>query len=167
MSWLHSATDSPTPFEGVLGLRPELLALYRDFYGKLWDDALVPVALLDLCRLRIARLHNCEAEAVVRHAASGVSDTQIAALDDWGAADCFSSAARAALALADKMPWQPHAITDEDIAALRAHLSDPQVVALMLALTLFDMQCRLRLALGIEPQPATVSAPYSADAILH
>jgi hypothetical protein len=31
MPWLQRAADAPSAFEGVLGLRPELINLYRAF----------------------------------------------------------------------------------------------------------------------------------------
>jgi|MudIll2142460700_1097286.scaffolds.fasta_scaffold204032_1 alkylhydroperoxidase family enzyme len=167
MSWLRVATDKPSPFEGVLGLRPELLKLYRSFYGQLWDGEMVPPNLLELCRLRIALIHGCEAETAIRHVHAGVSDEQVAALDHWRAAACFSLAERAALALADKIPRQHHEVTDADVAALREHLDDPQVVALTLAATLFDAHCRLRLVLGVTPRPARVDVPAAADGVLY
>ncbi|MBI1814228.1 MAG: carboxymuconolactone decarboxylase family protein [Deltaproteobacteria bacterium] len=167
MSWLRSATEVPTPFEGVLGLRPELLSLYRDLYGKLWADPLVPPALLELCRLRIASWHDCEAERGIRHATAGVTAAQIVALDDWHTADCFTACERAALTIADKMCGQVHDVSDEDVAAVRQHLSDAQTVALMLALGLFDAQCRVRLALGVVPKPVTVDAPASAHGMIY
>jgi alkylhydroperoxidase family enzyme len=167
MSWLQKAADEPTPLEGVLRLRPELLALYRDFYGALWDHALAPANLLELCRLRTAQIHGCDAEWAVRHAQAGVTDRQLRGLEDWRTAACFSPAERAALACAEKMPWQHHGITDADVQALRVHLADGEVVALLLALTLFDAQCRVRLVLGVAPFAATVDAPASAAGPLY
>lgn len=167
MSWLESAADAASPFECVLSLRPELLRLYRAFYGTLWDRHLVAANLLELCRLRIAAIHGCEAERAIRHATAGVTDEQIAALDAWRAAACFSPAERAVLAFAEKMPWQHHGVTDDDVAEVRAHLSDPQVVALTVALTLFDANCRLRLVLGVAAQPLTVEAPAAAQGVLY
>ncbi len=166
MSWLRGVPDAPSPLEGVLGLRPDLLHLYRTFYGTLWDDNLVPAHLLELCRLRIAGIHGCEAERGIRHVHAGVTDEQIAALDTWHQAACFSAAERAALAFAEKMPWQHHGVTDDDIAALRAHLTDAQVVALTVAAAVFDAHCRLRLVFGLEPQPLAVAAPATAHGVL-
>jgi alkylhydroperoxidase family enzyme len=166
MSWLHGVAEAPSAFEGVLGLRPELLQRYRAFYGTLWDSELVAVNLLELCRLRIAAIHGCEAERAIRHAGAGVTDAQLAALDRWRTAGCFSPVERAALALAEKMPWQPHGVTDADVAALRAHLTDGQVVALTVALTLFDANCRLRLVFEIAPQHRLVETPAAAHGVL-
>lgn len=156
-----------TPFEDLLGARPELLRLYRAFYGTLWDRALAPPALLELCRLRIAMLHDCEAELVVRQPGAGVTEAQIAALAGWQTSDRFSAAERAALTLAEKMPWQHHEISDAEVAALRDALGDPGVVAVMVALALFDANCRLKLAFNVPAQPAAVAAPASATGPLY
>ena len=138
MSWLQRAADAPSAFEGVLGLRPELLPLYRAFYSTLWNRDLVPAPLLELCRLRIATVHPCDAERAIRHARAGVSEEQVAALSGWRTAACFSPVERAVLAFAEKIPWQHHGVTDGDVAALRVHLTDAQVVALTVAAAVFD-----------------------------
>jgi alkylhydroperoxidase family enzyme len=164
MSWLRPASGA-TPFEAVLALRPELLHLYRDFYRRLWTDEPAPATLLELGRLRIAQVHDCPAEVAIRHARADVNDARVAALAQWSTADCFSAVEQAVLRIADKVPYQYHDISDGEVAALRRHLSDPQVVGLMLALTLFDAHCRLRLALGVAVAPASVEAPATADVL--
>jgi alkylhydroperoxidase family enzyme len=167
MSWLTPVDAQVTPFEAVLGLRPELLELYRAFYGQLWDTAAAPPRLLELCRLRIAALHGCEAESAIRQPSAGVTGEQVAALDRWRDAPCFSAVERAALAVAEKMPWQHHAIDDGEVAALRAHLGDAEAIALLVAMALFDATCRLRLVLGLEPRPVEVDAPASENGRLY
>ncbi len=167
MSWLESLPDAPSPFEGVLQQRPDLLRLHRAFYATLWDHHLVPVNLLELCRLRIAAIHGCEAERAIRHTHAELNGEQLAALDDWSTAACFSPCERAVLAVAEKIPWHHHGVTDDDVAALRAHLTDPQVVALTMAAALFDAHCRLRLVFGVEPRRLAVDAPASAHGVLY
>ncbi len=162
MTWLRgAAATGDAPFDAALGLRPDLRDLYRKFYGALWDDNLVPAELLELCRLRIAQLHDCESELVVRHADAGVSDEQIAALSQWQGSDLFSEPERAALALAEKMPWQHHDLTDDEYALLQGHLGEAGVVALTIAVALFDTNCRLRLTFGTEAAPVEAQAPAS------
>ncbi len=162
MTWLEGAEGSP-PFDAALGLRPELRDLYRAFYGKLWDERLLPAALLELCRLRVAQLHKCEAELAVRHASAGVNSERIVALAEWPQSDRFDARERAALAVAEKMPWRHHEITDGEYAELHAQLGEEGVVALTVAVALFDANCRLRLALDTRPEPAEVAAPASGE----
>ena len=162
MTWLEGAEGS-APFDAALGLRPELRDLYAAFYGKLWDEELLTASLLELCRLRVAQLHDCEAELAVRHAESGVSDAQVEALANWAGSDLFSEQERAALTLAEKMPWQHHDLTDEEYADLTAHFSESGVVALTIGVALFDANCRLRLALGTEPAPVEAPMPASSE----
>ncbi len=161
MTWLRGAEGDP-PFDAALGLRPELRDLYRAFYGKLWDEQLLPASILELCRLRVAQLHECEAELAVRDEGAGIDQEQLDALAHWQDSDRFSPAERAALLLAEKMPWQHHEITDEEHAVLRAHFGDEGTVALTVGIALFDANCRLRLVLGTEPAPVTTKAPASA-----
>ena len=161
MTWLKGAEGEP-PFDAVLGLRPELRELYRAFYGKLWDEQLLPASILELCRLRVAQLHECEAELAVRHAGAGVEPAQLDALADWQTSDRFTAAERAALLLAEKMPWQHHEITDEEHAVLLSHFGDDGTVALTVGVALFDANCRLRLVLDTEPSPIAAEAPASA-----
>jgi alkylhydroperoxidase family enzyme len=156
MSFLERAAGAETAFEGALGLRPELLAAYKAFYGQLWDAKLLPARLLELCRLRIAELHGCRAEAVVRHAEAGDSDLKPR-----------TELERRALALAEKLALDHHAITDDETEWLRAELGEPGLVALLLAVSLFDANARLRIALEIEPEPATVAQPASAHGPLY
>ncbi|HVN86544.1 MAG TPA: hypothetical protein VMW17_17050 [Candidatus Binatia bacterium] len=160
MTWL-GRTTAPASLGSLLALRPELLDLHRDFYNKLWNASGVPPRLLELCRLRVAWRHDCRSELLIRHPAAGVSDADRGALADWHRSERFSDCERAALRLADQVPWQVGDIDDETVAALRRHLADPQVVAVMLALTLFDMHCRLRHGLGVEP-PETAEATNAA-----
>jgi hypothetical protein len=164
MSWLHPPSGA-TPFEAVLGLRPELLQLHRELYRRLWSDELVPPTLLEIGRLRIAQLHDCRAELAIRHARAEVGEARVAALAHWSTAACFSPVEQAVLRIADKVPLQYHEISDDDVASVNQHLRAPQVVALMLALTLFDAHCRLRLALDVAVAPATVEAPATADVL--
>ena len=150
MPWLPTADPSLPAFEGWLQHRPELRDLYDRFYSTVWNDQLLPRSLLELCRLRIAQLHECEAELARRDLESGLSAEQYAALDHWERATCFAPVETAALRIADGYPWAHHAISDEDYRAVREHLSEPETVALTVALALFDATCRLRLVFELS-----------------
>src|SRR5689334_9914727 len=102
MSWLSTAAAEPTPFEGVLALRPDLLSRYKAFYSQLWGDPSLPAGLLELARLRIAQLHECGSQLAIRQRRAGVSDAQVADLANWERSARFSDLERAALAIAEK-----------------------------------------------------------------
>lgn len=165
MAWLPAADSARPPFEAWLSHRPELRDLYKRFYGAIWDEGLLPRSMVELCRLRIAQLHDCEAELAVRDPGAGLTEAQLAELDWWERSHLFSASEKAALALAEKMPWAHHQITDEDYAVVRTFLSESETVALTVALALFDANCRLRLVFDVEPSPA--GAVASAAGPLH
>jgi alkylhydroperoxidase family enzyme len=169
MTTLLPLNDSgKTPMEQVLGLRPALLEAYRDFYGTLWDNEVLPARLLELTRLLIATEHFCDAELAIRQSDSGVTDAEIDGLKDWRSIESLSSLEKAALAYAQQIPWNHHQITDDQVNAVKAEIGDAGFVALNFAATFFDANCRLRLLFEM-PASATesVKAPASATGILY
>lgn len=167
MSWLVTRPETASAFEDVLALRPDLLEGYRAFYGSLWDDELLPSRLLELCRLRIAALAGCEAEAAITHAGSGVTALEREVLARREIPDSTSDLERRALAIASKVPFEIHGLEDDGLAALREALGDDGLVALMVALPLFDANCRLRLVLEVGPVYNEVSLPASRSGTLY
>jgi alkylhydroperoxidase family enzyme len=163
LSWLVSPEDSPNAdgFEGVLGLCPDLLERYRAFYGGLWDEGVLPARLLELCRLRIAGLNHCEAEGAIAHSDSGVTLEERTGLMRGEIPISVTDLERRALAVASKVPFEIHSLEEGDFEALRRDLGDDGVVALMLALPLFDANCRLRLVLEVAVEPRQVDRPAS------
>ena len=161
MSWLTKPLGDH-PYDELLGIRPELRDLYRTFYGKLWDAELVSPKLLELCRLRIAQVHDCKSEWAVRHSAAKVTDAQIEDLENWKESTLFSPTERAVLTFAEKIPWQHHDITDEEFKKIRDYLTEAEVVALTVACGLFDANCRLRIVLAIESGTSDEKAPAGA-----
>ena len=157
MSWIESA-NAGTPWEAVLGQRPELLARYRDFYRTLWDDALVSRRVLELCRLRIASIHGCNQEWVIRDAEVTLNDVELGALEQ-GDFSAFSPEQQAALAVAEQIPYAHHQITDAEVAELNRALGSPAAVALLTALAFFDVTCRLKLVLDVDELPTELSEP--------
>ncbi|HEX5066393.1 MAG TPA: carboxymuconolactone decarboxylase family protein [Myxococcota bacterium] len=151
-----------TPFERVFALRKNLLEDFRSFYALFWEAHLVDPVILELCRLRIAQLHGCEAELRVRYQPAldaGLTEEKIAALADAGDSPLYSDAERACVALAELFAMDPHAITDADATRVVAVLGDAGTVALVEALALFDGFTRFRLMLGVEAPDARVVAP--------
>lgn len=152
MTWIGETAAGTTLFDRVFNLRPNLYADYQRFASLFWSERLVDPVLLELCRLRIAQLLRCEAERCLRRAparAAGLSEDKIAALPRWPADPQFSALERAGLAFAEKFVIDPHAITDDDTAAVTAHLSPAAMVAFTEALALFEGFARFQVLLGI------------------
>jgi alkylhydroperoxidase family enzyme len=168
-----AAQTSPgvTPFERVFALRPNLFEDFRRFYALLWEQKLVDPVILELCRLRIAQIHGCEAELRLRYQPAldaGLGEEKIAALQDASHSPAYSEAERACVAFAELFAIDPQAIDDEDAARVVAALGDAGTVALVEALALFDGFMRFRLVLGVEPPEASrvvVPAPSSAGPV--
>ena len=157
MSWMPSAGDSP-PLEGLFAHRPELLARYKAFYSALWDDGLVPRRVLELCRLRIAAIHECAAEWAVRDADVALSESEAAALKCGDFAP-FTASERAALAIAEQFPFQHHAVDDAEVAGAPETFGEAGTVALMVALAFFDATCRWKLAFDLAERSVELESP--------
>lgn len=165
MSWLTGEDNAPSALEGVLGLRPELLSRYRAFYATFWEDGLVPPRTLELCRLRIAAIHECEAEWLIRDATVGLSDEELKQLQA-GRFDGYSSDEQAALAVAEQIPHQHHQISDADIQTLEHLLTPAGAVSLLTAIAFFDVASRLKLVLGVPGNPTNLAhAPLDDGAL--
>jgi alkylhydroperoxidase family enzyme len=152
MSWLPKQSAGATPLDRTFGLRPNLYEAWRDFMAAFWERGVLDPVILELCRLQVARIHGCEAELAVRHRAaveSGLREEQVEALGRSEAS--FDAAQRACLRFTEMFVRDPHAITDEDAAAVVAELGEAGLVALAEALALFDGFCRFRLMLGVAP----------------
>jgi alkylhydroperoxidase family enzyme len=147
MTWLTTAGGTST-LEAALSLRPELRDRYTE-YSELLAEA-SPRALAELGRLRIAGLHECESEIAARDPLAGVSEEKVAALDDWERSPLFSPAERATLVVAEKLAFRVHDIGDDEVAELAGFLDEQQVVALACRLALFDLECRLKIALEVQ-----------------
>jgi alkylhydroperoxidase family enzyme len=165
MTWLTENDDAASALEGVLGLRPELLSRYRAFYATFWEDGLVPARTLELCRLRVAAIHECEAEWLIRDASVGLSNEELDRLQS-GRFDGYSSAEQFALAVAEQIPHQHHQIGDDDIKALERTLTPAGAVSLLTAIAFFDVSSRLKLVLGVPGHRADLSQAPLDDGVL-
>ncbi len=83
----------------------------------------------------VSRTNNCQyclGHQEQKLAAAGLSEDRIAALDlEW---EAFTPAERAAYAWARKLTWSPDAVTDTDIAGLREHYTDLQILEMTLSI---------------------------------
>ncbi len=101
--------------------------------------------------------------------ALGMSDDKIAAVASWGTATCFSPTERAVLAYTDALVLQGGRVADGDFAALRAVLSDEEILELTYITCMYEMHATMSRALRLEfddrDEPIVeVAAPADAAA---
>jgi len=80
----------------------------------------------------------------------GMDEAKIAALPAWTVADVFSPEERAVLAYTDGLVLGGGRVADDVFAALRAHLSDEQILELTYTTCLYDMHAVMARALRLE-----------------
>ena len=81
---------------------------------------------------------------------AGIPEEQIAAIPSWQVAECFSPVERAVLAYTDALVYDGGRVADGVFDALRAGLSDEEIVELTYITTLYDMHAVMSRALRTE-----------------
>jgi alkylhydroperoxidase family enzyme len=124
----------------VFAAAPELLETYLTRFYYPWhsnaEDAegvarLTP-RLKELVRLRIATLNGCRTCAAARLAPATVSEPEALGIDGYAEAADYSPAEKAAVGFAERMAVDHHGIGDADIARLREHFDDAEILELMM-----------------------------------
>jgi alkylhydroperoxidase family enzyme len=100
---------------------------------------------------------------------AGLSDDQAEAVRHWQVAECFDPAQRAVLAYTDALVLQHGRVDDALFAALKEHLSEPEIIELTYVTCTYMMHGVMSRALRLEyddvPDPVTeVPAPEGATA---
>jgi alkylhydroperoxidase family enzyme len=80
----------------------------------------------------------------------GLSEDKIAAIPHWQVAECYSPVERAVLAYTDGMVIQGGRVADGIFAALKAHLSDEEILELTYIVGMYDMHAVMTKALRLE-----------------
>ncbi len=159
-------SSSPTSLPEALDLRPGLGELFADYYGQLWTDGLVDPVVLELCRLRIARLLGDDEQSMLRYqpaVEAGLSEATIAELARYPTSDAFTDHERRCLMYAEQYVIDVHGITDADADGVKATMGDAGFVVFTVALGMLEGVTRLRLTLGLgspaASEPTVVPAP--------
>ena len=139
-----SRTSVGANLEPTLGQRPELWSRFQTFYDALWNDGHISRRVLELCRLRVAAIHDCDAEWAFRTADVFIAENDLAALRR-GDFRPFDHCEQSALLIAEKTPFQHQAITDSDVKAVEKGYGPAATVALLTAIAFFDVRCRWHL----------------------
>jgi len=141
VSWLPGTSDEPDSFSGAFALRPNLEEAWRAFATLFWERELVPLPLLELCRLQLGRLHGAELPDLcdaMRAARAARDPAWTEAIDRWWASPAFDPTAKACLRFAEQFALDPKQIGDADASAVVAALGDAGTVAFVEALAILD-----------------------------
>ncbi len=82
----------------------------------------------------------------------GLDTERLANINDYATSPLFTDDERAAIAYADAITADPHTVTDEQVADLRARFGDAGVIELTYQIGLENMRARMNAALGITEQ---------------
>jgi alkylhydroperoxidase family enzyme len=98
----------------------------------------------------------------------GLSEEKIAAVPHWQVADCYAPVERAVLAYTDALVYDGGRTADGIFTALKAHLSDEEILELTYVTTLYDMHAVMSRALKLEyddvpERIVEVAAPAAAS----
>ena len=80
----------------------------------------------------------------------GLSEDKIEAIPSWSTADCFSPLERAVLAYTDGLVLAGGRVSDGTFAALKAGLSDEEILELSYITCMYDMHATMCRALRLE-----------------
>ncbi|OCB34811.1 transposase [Mycobacterium malmoense] len=82
----------------------------------------------------------------------GLDVERLKDIDRYATSSLFTDDERAAIRYADAMTTDPHTVTDEQVADLRARFGDAGVIELTYQIGLENMRARMNTALGITEQ---------------
>ena len=82
--------------------------------------------------------------------AVGIKDEQVTAIPHWQVATCFSPVERAVLAYTDCLVLEGGRVPDGVFAALKAHLSDEEILELTYVTCLYELHATMSRALRLE-----------------
>lgn len=81
---------------------------------------------------------------------AGLTDEQVEAIPHWPVAECYSTAERAVLAYTDCLVLQGGRVADGIFDALKAHLSDEEILELTYVTCTYEMHATMSRALRLE-----------------
>ncbi len=149
----------PGSVQKILAHRPELLKNFLAFYAsvgrsldrRLYELVYIRVSMINGCRYCLQ--HHLSASKRV-----GITPEEWARLNA-GDYSAFSSKEQAALQFADKLTREPRSITDADIAGLKAHFPEEQIVDLDMLAGLANLTNRLTDPMGADLEFAEEKIP--------
>ena len=141
--------------------RPEILQTMIAHMEAVLNTGTLPTALKELVIVRTSQMNNCEyclASHSLLAKKLGYSDAQIATLPRFESSDAFTPREKAALRLAERLTRNERPLDAAELAELKIHFTEGEIVELMAASGLFNYFNRFNNLLAMEPTPAGAGA---------
>ena len=140
----------PGNVQKALAHRPEMLKNFLSFYASVGRS--LDRKLFELIYLRVSFINGCH-YCTQHHVASSKRVGLTA--EDWAALRAgdyshYNEKERAALVYVEKLTRTPHDISDEDVARLGKHFSEPEIVDIHILTGLANLTNRFTDPLGLE-----------------
>jgi hypothetical protein len=142
VNWIVAGADREKSLQALPGIGDRFLGLYASF----WQIPNFPPETLELCRLRLAQLHNSEADWGREEVSLDTRKRE--QLTQWNSSEHFTEAEKACLEITEVHAMDARAITDAQADAVKSHFGEVGLVALFQALGVFDGMIRLGLLWG-------------------
>ena len=139
MTWI-TEEDS---WRSALNKVPSIADRFIPYYDAQWHLPQIPATTLELCRLRLAQLHQSAAEFASENVALPPGKRN--ELLRWASSTSFDAAEKACLELTEVYAMDVTAITDEQAEAVKVHYGDAGLVALIQSLGVFYGMTRVSL----------------------
>lgn len=147
--------EVPEPF-AVAAQHPRLLLANAVHEGMLASASTkLPVSVRELAVFWTARTVGCSwciDFGSMLQRLDGLDVERLRDVDHYATSPLFSDDERAAIGYADAMTTDPHLVTDEQVADLRARFGDAGVIELTYQIGVENMRARMYAALGITEQ---------------
>ncbi|HMC14359.1 MAG TPA: hypothetical protein VKI18_01920 [Albitalea sp.] len=152
MTHMQTTADGTTPLDRVWNTRSQFYAVFIDDYRR--SIARVDPVLVELCRLRMARLFASRVDLSLRLKAAriaGLAEDKIAALSNYDKSPLFSERERVCLGFAEQFALASYAIEDADVARVQTVLPPEEFIYFVKALSVIDQFQRAAVAFGATP----------------
>jgi alkylhydroperoxidase family enzyme len=147
-----TATGTPGDWWTVFALVPDVLRHAVQGFG-LYRTRTVDPVLRELGQTRAGWLQESQfvfSQHCKSCRALGISEERIAAIPSWSTSDLFSPAERAVLAFTDGLVLADGRVPDDVFDALKAHLSDEEILELTYVTAMYAMHASISRALKLE-----------------
>jgi uncharacterized peroxidase-related enzyme len=137
--------------------RPEILQTMIAHMEAVLNTGTLPTSLKELVIVRTSQMNGCEyclASHSLLAKKLGYSDAQIASLPHFEDSESFTPREKSALRLAERLTRNERPLDDAELADLKTHFSEGEIVELMAASGLFNYFNRFNNLLAMEPTPA-------------